>query len=161
MHYCLQLCFLNIFFNAYPLHRYDDPIMQNQVPHILTLRKLTDNYHRYNSHVLFLEHCIAEGLIPRGLRVSFGLSGLPAVPDLRRKVGDILHNSSKAILSECKATYTYLRRDASEKLDAFLYNAFLSCDFLSFENTLERIRQVYDTSELPRGDVVRPSARQA
>ena len=107
--------------------------MANQVTQKNNLRKLTDTFCKYRAHHNFLNICLKENLIPRGMIPNFGFSALPDSPYLLNEIQTMLKHTAVQIVKACKETYLQKMNTSRLNLDKFLYNTSQVTDFQTFE----------------------------
>ena len=107
--------------------------MTNQAPSRQKLGFIHDKLIKYESHVRFLSICEEEGIVPRGMKMKFGVDALPKNEYLHKNVDDIIHRASLDAMHTCLHTYRSLVTEQCQTLHEHMYNIQQNHDYYEFE----------------------------
>ena len=97
------------------------------------IARTSDRLARYQSHLSFLTRCTQLNIIPKGMRLRFGMDALPKSDQLRRSVEQSTTSASHLILSACRDTYRELVDKEQLNLDQLMYDLYQTADYHQYE----------------------------
>lgn len=102
---------------------------------------------RYCSHREFLTECINNDVVPKGMKLKFGLQALPKSEYLLKTVSDTLHRTEKEMLIACRDTYKVLEEQTNEETNHIMYDIFNMTNHFEFEEILGRFNKKAKSSK--------------
>lgn len=102
---------------------------------IISLSRTVKKSVRYCSHVTFLNACLREGVIPKGMSYSFAKDALPQSAFVRNHVNEMIQYASRETVTTCRDTYATLAEKENQNMQQCLYRIFQICsDHQQFED---------------------------